>query len=155
MLALITYKHAKHAAQKELIDLRSQMITATQRWDKIVEELQKRTKIKNPRSGTMCKDNWNVLNFNYKKLADYHKGTGNHTSFWELSFEKKERFHLPFHFNQKFYNAIEAFQGEKAIYVPFHMRDVNVKGNGVNRPLVKKIQDENDDFQSQDNVLDS
>jgi hypothetical protein len=35
------------------------------------------------------------------------------------------------------------------------MRDVNVKGNGVYRPLVEEIQDENDDFQSQDNVPDS
>jgi hypothetical protein len=131
------------------------MIPATQRWDKIIEELQKKTKIKNSKSGTMCKDKWNVLNFNYKKLANYHKGTRNHTIFLELSFEKKERFHLPLHFNQKCYNAIEAFQGEKVINVPFHMRNVNVKGNGVYRPLVEEIQDENDDFQSQNNVPNS
>ncbi len=87
-----------------------------------------------------------MLNLDYKKLADYHIGTRNHTSFWGLSFEKKERFHLPLHFNQKCYNAIEAFQGENIIYVPFHMRDVNVKGNGVYRPLVEETQDENDDF---------
>jgi hypothetical protein len=80
MLALIVYKHAKHAEQKELIDPKSQMMPAMQQWDEIVEELQKKTKIKNPRSRTMCKDNWNVLNFDYKKLADYHKGIGNHTN---------------------------------------------------------------------------
>ncbi len=117
-----------------------------QQWDKIAKELQKKTKIKNPRSETMCKDNWNVLNFDYKKLADYHKGTGNHTNFYELSFQEKERFHSTLHFNQECYNAIESFQGEKVINVPFHMRNVNVKGNGVYRPLVKETKDENDDF---------
>jgi len=94
----------------------------------------------------MCKDKWNVFNFDYKKLANYHKGIENHTIFLELSFEEKERFHLPFHFNQECYNAIEAFQGETVINVPFHMWNVNVKGNGVYRPLVEEIQDENDDF---------
>jgi hypothetical protein len=99
VLALIAYKHAKHVSWKELIDPRSQMIPTTQWWDKITKELQKKTKTKNPRSGTMCKDKWNAFNFKYKKLADYHKGIGNHTNLWELFFEEKERFHLPFHFN--------------------------------------------------------
>ncbi len=39
ILALIAYKHAKHAARKEFISLRSQMIPTMQRWDKIIEEL--------------------------------------------------------------------------------------------------------------------
>jgi hypothetical protein len=85
----------------------------------------------------MCKDKWNAFNFNYEKLANYHKGTRNHTGFWELSFAEKERFHLPLHFNQECYDAIEAFQGEKAINVPFHMQDVNVKENEVYKPLVE------------------
>ncbi len=81
-----------------------------------------------------------------QKLTNYHKSTRNHTNFWELSFEEKERFHLPLHFNQKCYDAIEAFQGEKVMNVPFHMQNVNVKRNGIYRPFVEKTQDENDDF---------
>ncbi len=38
----------------------------------------------------MCKDKWNAFNSNYKKFVNYHKGTRNHTSFWELYFEKKK-----------------------------------------------------------------
>jgi hypothetical protein len=42
----------------------------------------------------MCKDNWNSLNFDYKNLVNFDKGTCNHISFWELSFEKKKT--IPF-----------------------------------------------------------
>jgi hypothetical protein len=41
-----------------------------------------------PRNGEMCKDKWNGLNFDYKKLLDYHKGTGHQTSFLELTMEE-------------------------------------------------------------------
>jgi hypothetical protein len=57
----------------------------------------------------MCKDKWNSLNFDYKKLIDYHKGIRNHTYFWDLSFDKKENFHLPCQFNKKLYELIKAF----------------------------------------------
>ncbi len=80
MLAFIAYKHIKHATWKEIIDPRSQMIPITQWWDKIVDELHKKTKIKNLKNKTMCKEKWNALNSDYKKLTDYHKGIGNHTN---------------------------------------------------------------------------
>jgi len=35
---------------------------------RFVEKLQQRTKNKFPRNGTMCKDKWNSLNSNYKKI---------------------------------------------------------------------------------------
>lgn len=38
----------------------------------------------------MCKDKWNYLNFNLKKLVDYRKGTSNHSCFWNLKYEEKE-----------------------------------------------------------------
>jgi hypothetical protein len=41
-----------------------------------VEEVQKVIHAKMPRSGKMCKDKWNGLNFDYKKFLDYHKGIG-------------------------------------------------------------------------------
>ncbi len=51
----------------------------------------------------MCKDKWNAFNSNYKKFVNYHKGTRNHTSFWELCFEEKKRFHLPHQYNKNYY----------------------------------------------------
>jgi superoxide dismutase len=60
------------------------MISTAQRWDRIVDELQKATQSKFPKTGVMCKDKWNSLNFDFKKLSYYQKGTGNHTYFWDL-----------------------------------------------------------------------
>jgi hypothetical protein len=65
------------------------MISTAQRWDRIVKELQKATQSKFPKTDVMCKDEWNSLNFDFKKLSYYHKGTSNHTYFWDLLFADK------------------------------------------------------------------
>jgi hypothetical protein len=48
------------------------MIPTTQHWDQNAKKLQKKTKIKILRNKTMCKNKWNVLNSNDKKLVEYH-----------------------------------------------------------------------------------
>jgi hypothetical protein len=78
---------------------------------------------------TMCKNNWNSLNFDYKNLANFHRRTCNHVSFWELSFEKKRKIHLPHQFNKKCYELIKAFQREKAFNAHVHTKDGNIKGD--------------------------
>lgn len=50
-----------------------------QHWEKFSKKLKKVTKNKFPKH-VMCKEKWNSLNFNFKKLIDYHSGIGNHTS---------------------------------------------------------------------------
>jgi hypothetical protein len=58
----------------------------------------------------MCKDKWNGINLDFKKLFDYHKGTEHHTLYWELTTNECDNSHLPCSFNRKCYDAIEAFQ---------------------------------------------
>ncbi len=96
----------------------------------------------------MCKNKWNSLNSNYKKLIDYHKGIRNHTYFWDLSFNKKVNFHLPCQFNKKLQELIEAFQGEMSVTMPLHVRDVNVENDGLHGLVhaMLKTQDDNEDF---------
>jgi hypothetical protein len=55
------------------------MIHATQCQEEFVKKLQKRTKIKIIKKETMCKNNWNAFNSNYKRLVNYHKTFRNHT----------------------------------------------------------------------------
>jgi superoxide dismutase len=57
----------------------------------------------------MCKHKWNEFNFDYKKLSNYHKGTGNHTSFWEMIVKEHDKHHLSCQFNKKFNETIESF----------------------------------------------
>lgn len=81
------------------------------------------TKSKVMRNQKMCKDKWNGLNGDYRKVADYGKSTENHTSFWDLNNEDKDKFGLPGVFHSNFFDAIEAFQGERIINMPLHLRD--------------------------------
>lgn len=51
------------------------MILITQKWTNFFEELQAITSSKTSCNGKMCKDKWNFLNDNYKKILYYHEGT--------------------------------------------------------------------------------
>jgi hypothetical protein len=44
------------------------MIPALQSWEKIVKELQKTIKMKNPRNDIMCQNKWNSLNLILRNL---------------------------------------------------------------------------------------
>ncbi len=76
--------------------------------------------------------------------------------FLRIFFENKKKwFYLSRQFNQYCYNSIEEFQSEKAINVPLHTRDVNAKKYIIYRPFAKETQYEDDNLQSQNNVLGS
>jgi hypothetical protein len=81
----------------------------------------------------MCKDKWNSFNFDYKKIVDYHKGTNNHTCFWDLVVEEKDKYHLPHQLCQQFYDLIKEFQGEKNVIAPLHSKDINVTNDEIYR----------------------
>jgi hypothetical protein len=83
---LIKCKHLEHVAEKDMVDPRTHMVHLTQQQNKIGKKLQKFIHMKVPKNKTMCKDS--KLNFNYKKLLDYHKGTKHHASFCQLSMEE-------------------------------------------------------------------
>ncbi len=127
VMVFIKCKHAEHMAQKELLDPCAHMVFIAQQWNKIAEELQKMVQSKVPRNNKMCKDKWNQLNFNYKKLSNYHQGIGHHTSFQELFKQECDQCHLPWAFSRK---AYEAFQGECIINAHVHVRDLQAKGDG-------------------------
>jgi hypothetical protein len=55
----------------------------------------------------MCKEKWNGLNYDYKKLLDYHKGIGYHNSFLDLFTKERNQQHLLQAFNKECYETIE------------------------------------------------
>ncbi len=54
----------------------------------MADDLQKITKRKLLCNGKMCKDKWNGLHSNYKKVIDYHAWTSHHIPFWDLIIEE-------------------------------------------------------------------
>ncbi len=80
---------------KHLIDPQSHMFHATQKWEKIDEELRISHNKKFFHNGKMCKNQWNGLNSNYKRVSNFHLSIGHHTPLWDLVMEKHEKHHLP------------------------------------------------------------
>ncbi len=39
----------------------------------------------------MCKDKWDELNLNYKKILDYSKCTNHHISFWDIIVYERDK----------------------------------------------------------------
>jgi hypothetical protein len=97
------------------------MLRIAHKWDKIAKELQKLTTSRIAHIGKMCKNKWNGLNSDFKKISDYHTWTCHHTSLWELTMEECNKHHLPRQFNKEFYDAIESFQGERVVNKPLHV----------------------------------
>jgi hypothetical protein len=67
-------------------------------------------KLKSLCNKKMCKHKWGGLNFDYKKVFDYHVGTSCHTPFWDFIIEKHNHHHFPRQFNKEFYNVIQIFR---------------------------------------------
>jgi len=56
-----------------------------QQWIKIANEIQNVINTQSPQNNKMCKDKWNNLNLNYKKIVDYHKGIRHNIVFLDVS----------------------------------------------------------------------
>ncbi len=95
MLTLINYKHKKHVYGKQILDPRGSMILVAQNWNKIAKYLQAQTKSKLLENGKMCKDKWNSIHDDYKKISNYQKDTRNNTSYWDLLAKNQHQHHLP------------------------------------------------------------
>ncbi len=102
----------------------------------MANDLQNITKLKVLCNGKMCKDKWNGLNSNYKKIVDYHAGTSHHIPLWDLKIKNNNRHHFPRQFNWEFYNVIQAFQGERLINTPRHVRDIHAKRDTIYMPPI-------------------
>jgi hypothetical protein len=80
IMALISYKHKEQIVLKQVIDPRANMILTIQQWNKF-SNLQAITHSKTPRIGKMCKDKWNYIHGDYKRISNYHTSIGNNTSY--------------------------------------------------------------------------
>jgi hypothetical protein len=88
-----------------------------------MEELEKIIQSKVLRNRKMCKDKWNGLSYDYKKLLDYHKGIGHHNYFLDLFTKERNQQQLLRAFNKECYETIETFQGGRIINALVHVRD--------------------------------
>jgi hypothetical protein len=93
--------------------------------------LQAQTKSKLLENGKMCKDKWNSIHDDYKKISNYQKDTRNNTSYWDLLAKNQHQHHLPWQFNEDCYNAFKTLQGERNVNAPLPCEKLVAIGNGM------------------------
>lgn len=125
------------------------MVLVVQRWTKIIDQLQNMINAQVPQNSKTCKDKWNGLHSNYKKIAYYHKGIDHNTSYWELVVDECDKFHLPRQFGCEFYEAIDMFQGKKNVNKPIHVKDLQASGNVNYITSIAKSQEDQELVQPQ------
>jgi hypothetical protein len=95
-----------------------------------------------PQNSKTCKDKWNGLHLDYKKITDYHKGTDHNIFYWELVVDECDKLHLPRQIDYEFYEVIDVFQGEKSVNKPIHVKDLQVDENVNYIALIAKSQED-------------
>ena len=61
---------------------------------------------------------WNALYSDFKKIKDYHSGTGNNVSFWALTSEERDENGLPRNFIKSHFEFMDDFLRERPAVVP-------------------------------------
>jgi len=63
--------------------------------------------VREPITKKMCKVEWNKLNFNIRKLANYPKRIKHNPLVWELTIKECNKNHLPFQFIKENYENLK------------------------------------------------
>lgn len=89
------------------------------------------------RDSAACKDKWATLLVDYKKIHDYHNGTGTNEDYWSMSSPERAAKNLPRNFLKENYNDIDDWFRIRPIMNPPHSRDLSQPGDAVyNRAAV-------------------
>ena len=84
------------------------------------------------RDGPSCKDKWGILIADYKRIHDFHKGTGiNEEKYWSMGVPERIEENMPRHFLKENHDAIDAWYHIRPIINPPHVRDLSQPGDNV------------------------
>jgi hypothetical protein len=84
-MALIHAKQKEHDAHQQTTDSRDYMETATMEWMKVANDVANSGFSAHYRGPMGCKDKWQVMFSDYKKVNDYRSGTGNNEDYFRMS----------------------------------------------------------------------
>jgi hypothetical protein len=100
VLALIGAKEKEHDAQRLSSDARDNMEPALIKWTRIAEEVAKAECSTFPRGPLACRDKWQTLLSDYKKIYDYKGATGSNEDYFRMSSRRRKELTLPPNFSQ-------------------------------------------------------
>ena len=123
ILALINAKEKEHEASKLTADSRDLMETATQKWTKIATDVSKVGFSTQFRGAMACKDKWQTLFAEYKKISDYRSATGNTEDYFHMSAKRRKELTLPPNFSSSHFQEMEKFLSQRPCLNPPRQRD--------------------------------
>ena len=82
--------------------------------------------------GSSCKDKWGIFIADYKRIHDFHKGTGTFIKkYWSMGVPERIEENLPRHFLKENHDASDARYHIRPIINPPHVRDLSQPGDNV------------------------
>jgi hypothetical protein len=99
------------------------MQTATAKWTKIATDVANAGFSAHYRGPMGCKDKWQVLFSDYKKIGDYKNGTGNSEDYFRMSSRRRKELNLPSNFCPAYFKEMERFFHQCPCVKPPHQRD--------------------------------
>jgi hypothetical protein len=109
VLALIGAKEKEHDAQRLSSDSRDNMEPALLKWTQIAEEVGKAGCSTFPRGPLACRDKWQTLFSEYKKICDYKGATGSSEDYFRMSSRRHKELTLPANFAHVHYCEMHKF----------------------------------------------
>jgi hypothetical protein len=123
VLALIGAKEKEHDAQRLSSDARDNMEPALVKWTRIAEEIAKAGCSTFPRGPLACRDKWQTLFSDYKKIYDYKGATGNNEDYFRMSSRRRKELMLPPNFVHAHFQEMQKFLSQRPSLNPPHQRD--------------------------------
>jgi hypothetical protein len=122
---MVDCKEAEHLEELDMEDSRDLMQPETSKWTRIASKVNAMGNGVCHRDGAACKYKWQMLLSDYKKIADFHSGTGmNEEEYWGLTFADKKSVGLPRTFFEEVYGRMHSWLRHQATMNPPHVQDL-------------------------------
>jgi hypothetical protein len=118
ILALIKTKEAEHEAFKLCGDSRDLMQTATQKWEKVATDVSKARISVHKQGASTCKDKWQTLLADFKKISDYNAATRSAEDYFHMSGKRRKELTLPSNFCSAQYREMAKFLSQRPCLNP-------------------------------------
>jgi hypothetical protein len=98
VMALIHAKQKEHEMHQLIVDSRDHMEMATTKWTKVANDVANSGFSAHYRGPLGCKDKWQVLFSDYKKINDYRSGTGHNEDYFRMHSKRQKELNLSTNF---------------------------------------------------------
>ena len=115
-------KEKEHATLKLTTDARDHMETTNVNWGRVADDVEKAGFLQYQQGPSACKDKWQGLLEDYKKIKDYKDATGCNEDYFRMGSKWRKELCLPANFSSSYFNEMDRFLHERPCLNPLHQR---------------------------------